>query len=610
MARMTRFKTALLSFAVLLLINVSLSHAQDTAASLDKESSYTIGKLQWQQTDQEYLLSILGDTAPTYTIYELFDPLRLVIDIADASFAADAGLPMEVNDGPVTMVTGKVLDEKEPYIGRLEVLLSADQSYLVERDGNNIIVRFAALGTGDSAKGAELYEIEIMTSETETVATLKGSEPLTNFTTAELAADASYPARMYIDLANVSVKNISREIPVRTSLARIRASQQENGARIVFDSALDELFEYSVATVDDGLQVTIQERETASALLADLMESEPDSDAEETFAAQERKVTRADEFTFSGYTRQRITVDFYKIDLHNVFRLFGEISNLNIVVDEAVKGSLTLALQDVPWDFALDIILNLKDLQKEERYNTIVISPKSADFTWPKHTADKLSISSDMPLIQTKEEKEAISVTKRLEIPKEELKAKKLMHMAETLENKGDLQGALAKYEDAFAQWPENGQIANRISALCLVKLGLNAKAVYYAKSALRINPLDKAAALQAGIGLANMKKESEAREYFEMALNQPDVTTEVLTSYAAFAEDTGDTDKALSLLDQHATLFGDNLDTMISKARIYDKAGNSGKASEEYAAILNSGFEIPSDLRRYIKGRVTLGTN
>ena len=64
-----------------------------------------------------------------------------------------------------------------------------------------------------------------------------------------------------------------------------------------------------------------------------------------------------DNFSFSGYTKEKISVDFYKIDIHNVFRLFRQVTDLNIIVDEAVTGTLTLALTDVPWDFALDIMI-------------------------------------------------------------------------------------------------------------------------------------------------------------------------------------------------------------------------------------------------------------
>ena len=99
-------------------------------------------------------------------------------------------------------------------------------------------------------------------------------------------------------------------------------------------------------------------------------------------------------FGFSAYERERISVDFYKMDLYNVCRFLREVSGTNIIVDESVQGTLTLTLDDVPWDFALDAILNLKDLKKEERYNTIVIYPKSKDFIWPHKTVSKLSFQA------------------------------------------------------------------------------------------------------------------------------------------------------------------------------------------------------------------------
>ncbi len=231
--------------------------------------------------------------------------------------------------------------------------------------------------------------------------------------------------------------------------------------------------------------------------------------------------TSVNNLAFAGYTKQRITVDFYKIDIHNVFRLFGEISNLNIVVDEGVKGSLTLALNDVPWDFALDIILNLKDLQKEERFNTIVISPKSKMFTWPERTLDKVEFKADLK-IQQEEAQEAggIKISKRLEVPETVIEAKKLIHQAQVNERNGNYEKALPLYEEAMSKWPDNINLAKKIAGICLVNLEQNAKAVYYAKSALKLNPSDQEAALQAAIGLARMKRDTEAKEYFELSVS------------------------------------------------------------------------------------------
>jgi type IV pilus assembly protein PilQ len=310
---------------------------------------------------------------------------------------------------------------------------------------------------------------------------------------------------------------------------------------------------------------------------------------------------------FAGYTKQRITVDFYKIDLHNVFRLFGEISNLNMVVDQAVGGSLTLALNDVPWDFALDIILNLKDLRKEERYNTIVISPKSKKFEWPERTLASVEFKEDTSINFAQQDDAGIKINQLQEIPETVVQAKNLIHQAQELEKLGNYTSALALYEEAFDKWPENTIIAKRIAALCLVHLGQNAKSVHYAKVALKADPNDYNSALQAAIGFARMEKTEQAKEYFEKSVSGPMPPSAALASYAAFSEELQQLDKALLLLKQHEDLHGDSLETMISKARIHDKQGRQDLASSEYHSILLSGYEIPADLARYIKGRASL---
>ena len=73
------------------------------------------------------------------------------------------------------------------------------------------------------------------------------------------------------------------------------------------------------------------------------------------------------------------------------------------------------------------------------------------------------------------------------------------------------------------------------------------------------------------------------------------------------FSEDNQDYLEALLLLSRHEDLYGDSLDTMVARARIFDKEGNSEKANAEYRAILLSGYKMPPDLARYIKGRLAM---
>jgi type IV pilus assembly protein PilQ len=311
-----------------------------------------------------------------------------------------------------------------------------------------------------------------------------------------------------------------------------------------------------------------------------------------------------EEFAYAGYEKQPITVDFYKIDLHNVFRLFGEISGMNIVIAQGVGGTLTLALDNVPWDFVLDVILNLQNLQAIERYNTLVIAPKGATFAWPERAEEKVAVKKDKAILM---EGEKLQVVQKMEMSPEVLEAQKLIREAHALEKQEQFEDALILYEKAFEMWPDNGKLAGRLASLYLVHLGMNAKAVYYGKEALKIDENDAISALYTAIGLANMKRNAEAKEYFETAVSSKRPDSEALISYAMFSEENGSYLDALLLLARHEDLYGDSLDTMIARARILDKEGNSDKAAAEYRAILLSGYQLPADLTRFIKGRLAL---
>src|SRR5262249_43720144 len=64
----------------------------------------------------------------------------------------------------------------------------------------------------------------------------------------------------------------------------------------------------------------------------------------------------------SRYNGHPVSLDFQGADLRAVLRTFAEISGLNIVIDPTVQGTVDVALRDVPWDQALDIILRANKL--------------------------------------------------------------------------------------------------------------------------------------------------------------------------------------------------------------------------------------------------------
>ena len=78
----------------------------------------------------------------------------------------------------------------------------------------------------------------------------------------------------------------------------------------------------------------------------------------------------------SRYTGEPISVNLKDVDLRDFFRLIHEISGLNVVLDPAVKGTLTIVLDEVPWDQALDIVLQNNGLDKQLNGNVLRIATR------------------------------------------------------------------------------------------------------------------------------------------------------------------------------------------------------------------------------------------
>ncbi len=76
----------------------------------------------------------------------------------------------------------------------------------------------------------------------------------------------------------------------------------------------------------------------------------------------------------SRYTGEPISVNLKDVDLRDFFRLIHEISGLNVVLDPNVKGTLTIVLDEVPWDQALDIVLQNNGLEKQLHGNVLRIA--------------------------------------------------------------------------------------------------------------------------------------------------------------------------------------------------------------------------------------------
>ena len=77
-----------------------------------------------------------------------------------------------------------------------------------------------------------------------------------------------------------------------------------------------------------------------------------------------------------GYTGQKLSLNFQNIEVRSLLQVIADFTNFNIVTSDSVNGSVTLRLQDVPWDQALDIILQAKGLGLRKSGNVLWVAPK------------------------------------------------------------------------------------------------------------------------------------------------------------------------------------------------------------------------------------------
>ncbi|NII09815.1 type IV pilus secretin PilQ [Oleiagrimonas sp. C23AA] len=88
------------------------------------------------------------------------------------------------------------------------------------------------------------------------------------------------------------------------------------------------------------------------------------------------------------YTGSRVTFNFQDIQVRSALQLLAQMSHLNMVAADSVTGSVTLRLEDVPWDQALDVILRAKGLDKRRSGNVVWIAPQKEIADYEENQAE------------------------------------------------------------------------------------------------------------------------------------------------------------------------------------------------------------------------------
>jgi type IV pilus secretin PilQ/predicted competence protein len=263
----------------------------------------------------------------------------------------------------------------------------------------------AAEPTAGSGAGApvELREVRVdRDTEGRPVVVLDGTGPM-DYETLEL----QNPTRLVIDLKGAVSRVDRNQVAVdEAGIQRVRAGQFRRSpvpvSRVVVD--LESPLPFDIEKTDAGLRVAFGAGTTPPAPAVAEAPAEAQPTAAEPvsravsadtidkllaepapLAAEEPGLTPAPTSTNfetqtiltdrANYTGKKISLNLVDTDVKQIFRLFHEISGLNFVLDPSVEGKVTIVLDQVPWDQALDIILKNNGLDKQMENNVVRIAP-------------------------------------------------------------------------------------------------------------------------------------------------------------------------------------------------------------------------------------------
>ncbi|HXG50141.1 MAG TPA: type IV pilus secretin PilQ [candidate division Zixibacteria bacterium] len=194
------------------------------------------------------------------------------------------------------------------------------------------------------------------------------------------------PARIVLDVLGEAKGPAQAEsFRVDTNwVSTLRISSAGERPRLVVDIAAATVPPYTIVPENGGVKITVGAPDPAATAKrnivlvrngqrADILAADtPGRRAGETKAAgTAREAGGAPE---KKYTGQKISLEFKDADIKNVFRLLAEVSGQNIIVTDDVNKKVTIRLTEVPWDQALQLLIDTNGLDKEEVGNVIRIS--------------------------------------------------------------------------------------------------------------------------------------------------------------------------------------------------------------------------------------------
>ena len=306
------------------------------------------------------LVMTTSGPAPEPLSFTIEEPARISLDLPGTGLGLDERR-REVKRGVLDTI---MMAEAQ---GRTRVVLNLDMMvpYETEVEGNRITLTLSDAGAPATARAASAFGQPSGQPEARDVSG--------DITAVDFRRGPDGAGRVIVSLSDPSITVDIREELDRTVVEFPRASLPDNLVRRL--DVMD--FATPVKTVDSV-------RYPGGARLVVNVSGEYERlayQADEQFTIEFRPVEEQDATEFGvfderkEYTGQRLTLNFQDIEVRAVLQLLAETSGLNLVVSDSVTGNVTLRLENVPWDQALDIILATKGLDMRQVGNVMLVAP-------------------------------------------------------------------------------------------------------------------------------------------------------------------------------------------------------------------------------------------
>jgi type IV pilus assembly protein PilQ len=316
--------------------------------------------------------------------FSVNNPPRLALDFADTD--------SRVATGPIELTQGEVRSANVVRAGsrsRVVLNLRRPVTHQAVIEGNELVVSLEPVGAA-AAAGPAAATYTFAKGEATAANSLRDIDfrrgrdgegrIVVDMSDAQAGVDIRQQGQtIIVDFLKARLpENLRRRLDVTdfgTPVRTVRATQQGENARLVIEPS--GLWEHNAYQSDTQFVVEVK----------------PIREDPNRLAQPGRGGT--------GYSGEKLSLNFQNVDVRALLQVVADFTNLNIVTSDSVAGSLTLRLKDVPWDQALDIILQAKGLDMRRTGNVILVAPREELATKEKLDLESRQQISDLEPLRT-----------------------------------------------------------------------------------------------------------------------------------------------------------------------------------------------------------------